>query len=419
MPKETILSSEILRQIENIRETDIVVGIPSYNNGRTIGQVLLAVNTGLAKYFPAQRAIIVNSDGGSSDDTIRIVNRSNPEDPRMIMLSHSPDPIRKIITPYQGFSGKGAAFHTVFQIAHNLNAKACAIVDSGLKSITPEWIELLVKPILQEGYDCVSPCYLRHKFDGTITNSIVYPLTRALYGKRVRQPIGGDFGFSGKLLAHYLEKDIWHANLGVHGMDIWMTTTAIAEGYRVCESFLGPRIHDSGDSSQDLSYILRHVVGTVFDLMQTYERAWFSIQGSEPCPVFGARFDVGLDPVNVNVERMVNAFRQGVADLAGIWQKFLSVDTLDGLHRLAAAKEFCYQDSLWVKTVLEFAAAHFHKRMDRDHLIKSMTPLYLGRTASFVLEARNSTAAEIENRFELLCLEYENLKPYLMEKWRN
>jgi hypothetical protein len=56
--------------------------------------------------------------------------------------------------------------------------------------------------------------------------------------------------------------------------------------------------------------------------------------------------------------------------------------------------------------------------MDREHLLKSMTPLYLGRTASFVLETQQSTAADVENRLELLCLEYENLKPYLLEKWR-
>jgi hypothetical protein len=55
--------------------------------------------------------------------------------------------------------------------------------------------------------------------------------------------------------------------------------------------------------------------------------------------------------------------------------------------------------------------------MDRTHIIKSMTPLYLGRTASFVMETFNCTAAEVENRIELLCLEFENLKPYLVECW--
>jgi hypothetical protein len=47
--------------------------------------------------------------------------------------------------------------------------------------------------------DYIAPYYLRHKYDGTITNGIIYPMTRTLYGKSVRQPIGGEFGFSGSL----------------------------------------------------------------------------------------------------------------------------------------------------------------------------------------------------------------------------
>ena len=60
-------------------------------------------------------------------------------------------------------------------------------------------------PILKGGYDYVAPLYARHKYDGTITNTVTYPLTRALYGLRIRQPIGGDFGVSGDLVRHYLD----------------------------------------------------------------------------------------------------------------------------------------------------------------------------------------------------------------------
>ena len=79
-------------------------------------------------------------------------------------------------------------------------AQALVVVDSDLRSITPEWIELLAGPILKGGFDYVTPLYARHKYDGTITNTVTYPLTRALYGRRIRQPIGGDFGVSGDLV---------------------------------------------------------------------------------------------------------------------------------------------------------------------------------------------------------------------------
>jgi len=114
-------------------------------------------------------------------------------------------------------------------MARQLGAKACVVVDADLRSITPDWIDLLIRPVLYAGYDFVAPYYHRHKWDGTITNSIVYPLTRALYGLRVRQPIGGDFGLSGRLVERYLQKNDWESDVARYGIDIWMTTVAIAE----------------------------------------------------------------------------------------------------------------------------------------------------------------------------------------------
>ena len=124
------------------------------------------------------------------------------------------------------------------------------------------------------------PLYHRHKYDGTITNSIVYPLTRALYGKSVRQPIGGDFGFSGKLAKFYLEQDVWETDVARFGIDIWMTTTAIANGFKVAQSFLGAKIHDAKDPGADLTAMLYQVVGATFDLMETYQRRSGSRSGA-------------------------------------------------------------------------------------------------------------------------------------------
>ena len=216
-------------QLEQIKEAELLIGIPSYNNVRTIGHVVRAAMAGLAKYFPKTKAVLLNSDGGSTDGTQEEVKRVQIEDYKTILTSHPVHPVHKIVTPYHGVPGKGSAFRTIFEAAKSLNAKACAVVDSDLRSITPEWMELLLRPVYEEGFDYVAPLYARHKFDGTITNSIVYPLTRVLYGKGVRQPIGGDFGFSGELAKFYLTKDVWETDVARFGIDIWMTTLAIAE----------------------------------------------------------------------------------------------------------------------------------------------------------------------------------------------
>ena len=145
----------------------------------------------------------------------------------------------------------------------------------------------------------MAPYYQRHKYDGTITNSIVYPLTRMLYGVSVRQPIGGEFGISARLIAPLPRREDWETDVARFGIDIWMTTIAIAEGFRVCQSFLGAKLHDAKDPGSDLSAMLQQVVGSVFILMQELPAvSGRSATGSRPAELFGFRFDVGLDPIH-------------------------------------------------------------------------------------------------------------------------
>ncbi|TKS59496.1 MAG: glycosyl transferase family 2 [Nitrospira sp.] len=420
MKPSVALTPETESRVQAIGEVEILVGIPSYNNADTIGHVVRAVSAGLAKYFPDRRAVLVNSDGGSSDGTPDAVSRA-VVDFGALLISDQQSRLQKIITPYHGIPGKGSAFRTIFEIARRLNARACAVVDSDLRSITPEWIELLLRPILDENYDYVAPYYLRHKYDGTITNSIVYPLTRALYGQRVRQPIGGDFGFSGRLTDHYLDQHVWESDVARFGIDIWMTTEAIASGARVCQSFLGAKIHNPKDPASDLAAMLMQVLGAVFALMEEHHSVWSSRQDSTPVKVFGFQYEVGVEPVNVNVERMIAAFQQGLADLAPIWEQVLGREMTAELMplRTVSSAEFRIPDDLWVRVIYEAALAYHACLMPREHLLKALTPLYLGRTATFVLETQGLTTVEAEGRIEQLCLAYESRKSYLVERWNH
>jgi glucosylglycerate synthase len=406
-------------RIAGLKDVEILIGVPSFNNARTIGHVVRAVEAGLTKYFPTRRAVLVNSDGGSSDGTTEIVREAGA-DLDAILLERHRGGFHKLVTPYHGIPGKGSAFRTVFEIARELGVKACAVVDSDLRSITPEWIELLIKPVLEEGYDYVSPYYMRHKYDGTITNTIVYPLTRALYGKRIRQPIGGDFGFSGRLASFYLGKDVWASDVARFGIDIWMTTTALANGFRICQAFLGAKIHDAKDPGADLSAMLHQVVGSVFDLMEEYAGVWRSVRGSAPVETFGFAYSVGLEEIHVDLERMAGMFRLGVKDLDAFYRSFLPEDVRAVLGELAARPGldgFAYADEAWVRTILSFALAYHHKVAAREHIIKSLTPLYLGKVASFVIETWDSGAEGVEARLEELCLAFEKGKSYLIERW--
>ncbi|MCD6255243.1 MAG: glycosyltransferase [Deltaproteobacteria bacterium] len=413
------LDDEAKEKVKDIGEADILVGIPSYNNERTIAQVVKAVEYGLAKYFPRFKSVLLNSDGGSTDRTREIVGEiSIYSQLDTILIEHPVHPACQVVTAYHGLPGKGSALQAILKVAHALGAKACMLVDADLRSITPEWVEYLLGPILIKGYDYVTPIYSRHKYDGTITNMIVYPLTRALYGKRVRQPIGGDFGLSRRLTEHYLKRGIWGTDVARYGIDIWMTTVAINEGFKVCQSYLGAKIHDPKDPAKSLEPMFKQVVGTVFELMERYEARWKTIDRSLPTAIYGFRSEVFPEPVNVSLESLIEKFKDGFKRHKDYLSKVLMSETFEGIAKVASLEinQFNFPIDLWVKTIYDFAIS-YHKGEERERLLEALAPIYFGRTASFIIETKDVPTYDAECLIERQCERFEALKPYLLERW--
>jgi hypothetical protein len=50
--ESVVLRKDIQAQIATIGTADILIGIPSFNNAKTIAHVVKAVQAGLVKYFP-------------------------------------------------------------------------------------------------------------------------------------------------------------------------------------------------------------------------------------------------------------------------------------------------------------------------------------------------------------------------------
>ena len=143
---------------------------------------------------------------------------------------------------------------------------------------------------------------------------------------------------------------------------------------------------------------------------------------SRPVDLFGFRFDVGLDPIEVNLERMLASFHRSCEDLCEVWALALAPDTYEavralGRHAVSQASSFRLDDDLWTRVVLDFACAHRRHQVARSHLLKSLTPLYLARVASFVNETRSLVSTEVEDRIERLCRRFESEKPYLRSRW--
>ena len=166
--------------------------------------------------------------------------------------------------------------------------------------------------------------------------------------------------------------------------------------------------------------MLVQVVSAVFDLMETYEDRWKTVEGAEDVPLFGFPHGVALEPVNVNLGRMVGIFRQGVRDLGEVWARSLEQSTLAEVTGLAdlPAETFRFPDPLWVRVVYDFALAYRRRALNREQLLRSLVPLYLGRTASFVAANMDSGADEVERATRSLADEFVREKDYLRERWK-
>ncbi len=383
---------------------DIVVGIPSFRNAATIGHVTETAAEGLRRNFPNMRALIVNADGGSEDGTRDRVRASA-------------DGMPIVTGRYEGRSGKGSAFRAIFEAVTLLGARACAVVDSDLRSITPDWIARLVGPVVRDEADYVTPLYARHKHDGTITNTIAYPLTRALYGARVRQPIGGEFGFSADLARIYLAEPVWESDVAKFGIDIFMTTTALARGVRVAQAFLGAKIHDPKDPGADLGPMFTQVVGTLLMLARQNVDVWRPVTGSHDVPVIGEIAPVEPEPVNASVRVLVEKFKAGAGDQDRAWDEILSADTRDVARKAAeTGNASAIGARFWAKAVYEIVAAA-KTRDDTEALARALLPLYFGRVAALIGEMQGLDQAAAERVVEQQALAFEQTKPYLLERW--
>jgi hypothetical protein len=398
-----------------LRPRDVAVALLTYNNASAVKTVADAVAQAVEGPLAGVPTLLLNVDAGSSDGTPDLVSGASVPS---VQFAHASSLTERLTVPFHGVPGRGAALATAFTAAHRVGARALLIVEADVTSITADWIAALARPILEEKADFVSPAYARHRYEGTITNLLIAPLIRALYGRRLRQPLGGHQAFSARLVEHLLVQPRWGA-FQREIADLWIVGTAIADGFTIAETWLGRRVVRSTTRSADLPTMIAQTLGATFQVMHAHEDLWLEVRGSEPVSEIGPPAPPGIEPGRVDIEQMRDGFRRGLRDLLPIWEHILAPETLGEVFGLDEdGGRFRFPDDLWARVVYDFALGYHYDVVHRDHLLRSLVPLYLGRTAAFVLEAEPRSAEASEALFERVAAAFERQKPYLTERWR-
>ncbi len=382
--------------LTKIADAEVIVGIPSRNTAHTIGYVLYNVVEGFKKYFLNRRkyAIIV-CDGLSNDGTpgvVRVLRKKLEENILLVPNVRAP--------------GKGAAVRTIIELtARYSSANALVFFDSDLRSITPEWTVLMIKGIERCGY--VTPYYVRHKYDATITNFIARPLTTLAYGVDIKQPIGGDFGLNRQLIETLAKSPLWTSNpwTQLFGVDIFLTHTALAKDIDVCEAFLGVKIHETKDPALNLKNMFIEVTGSLFTVLIEYDNIWTSriskkietpILIDEPKPP-----EMSPTEIRVNPDRALVELHKSLKEYKKFYETMFPQELVRKLYSSDVYERGVDADT-WLEVLVESYKAfrrdpHYYTR---EKILESMFGLWQGRLYRYYGETWNESTLEALQRID-------------------
>jgi hypothetical protein len=402
------VAPQVPDKTENADHADFVVGILPDLPQQGIAKVCEAL-----RMIPGAPKILVLAQAVGSPARDETAENSSS----VSIASWPPVSADVVSGPLQSVS---AAYHSAFSVSERLGARGCCVIASQLELDAPRWVTEFAQPLLESQCDLVVPSYAHQKFQGLLNSGIMCPLTRSLYGKRIQNPLGPDLGISQKLFQKIIASNRGSRNeAAVTHPLISLTPAAACDNLRIGQAYVGSRIYPPADWT-NVSSILVQALGPVFLEMEKRAACWQKVRGSVSVPTTGPRVNVSVDEAAPDVVRMVESFQLGVRDLQEIWGLVLPPATLLELRKLSRLEpqQFRMGDELWARIVYDFALAHRLRTMNRDHLLRSMAPLYLAWVASYANELQSAGSAAVDQRLERLCLAYEAAKAYLVSRWR-
>jgi hypothetical protein len=385
--KGVCLKPEIIEKCTKIKSVDIMVGVLCKDVETTVLNVLNVINEGLYRFFPDHKLAIVISKAKSSDKTDEAIGLFQPY-----------KNIHKIVSEDITKGGKGAGVMTIFEIAHKAEAKCVVLLDGDLLSIKPSWIETIANPVVYGRADLTVPYYIRDKNDGVITNNLVYPFTRALYGIDIRQPIAGEFALSKNLYEVLRNHPLFPPDFGI---DIFIVTTAAAEGLYVKEGLFSLKIHESTthylEPEKFLIPMFRKVTASMFELAKYYENYW----KTKPCRWMSKYnrecFSQHPIPVKINIDEMKKSFENEFITSKELMKRFLPSDQVSNIeHVINNSGNF--DAALWTKIVYHYASSYKKVKDDAEKytLLDTLKTLWLGRFVSYAKQVQEMNINEAE-----------------------
>lgn len=429
-----ILRPSAQRQLKNIGQADVVIGLPSYKNAQTAAYVASVALAGAHHYYPHLRTVLINADAGFAATTRRAVTAQAANNGSKDMV---------IASRYAGVLGQGSAIAALLDAALALDARAIVILDSYTQTITPNWVAGLAHLILENKADLVVSRYRWRLPAGGLSDLIVYPLFRALWGRSVRHPAAPDFALSPQLATAVLDEDVWETEVATFGLPPWLTTYAVLNQWRAAQSAVGEKQTFYSPPQTLVGQVERKVaqqqaaqwqsqfqtvVSVMLRLIYDYRQRWTNVDSFDSLSTL-TQF---VAPASANTSQsyptmpeidptpLLDELALGWIEYRALWQQILTPENLASIEALAALPpdRFYFPADLWAHIIYDFAVVFNKGEADPYQIINALVPLYQGRLAAFGQEVAGLSLVGYEGTVAAQAVEFEETRPYLADRWR-
>lgn len=360
----------------------IEVLLPSLNEQATIANMTAVVDSGLQRYYPNIAARIVNIDSNSTDSTVAAFTNTPTITPKLSLKCP------------EGLVGKGYGIYEGLKQAQRDDASHVLMLDADLKSATPEWVKMLLDPIVRGEAGLSAPIYTRNRYEGNGTNHFSSPLIYACFGMNFLQPIAGDFAFSRGLTDHVVS-NMQNSSDFQYGVDSVITTTALVEGFGVAQTFLGKKIHNPS-----FPKIKRIFIGEATSALHILNQARGRVVG-EVGKVPESMQE--LDQRIIDEEFVVKPSDERITSLkddAEAIGKQVDIKGILGIERpIESSAGLRVDQATWVDALGASLANVFKKDMSYGEVsdqAQALLPLYLSRVISYFEEIEGLEFQQID-----------------------
>jgi len=366
---------QVKRDLETIKDVDMVIGIPFYNEGDTLKNVISIAKDSLKD---KKQKLIVCVGDPAGEEALKQVRQCFAEE------------VVSFLMP-PGANGRGNSIRAILELARFFESDVVLLeadlVNQGESGISPDWVDRMANPIFKD-YDMAVACFARHPFEDIIGKILVSPLIAALYGIKFRDPLSGVFAISHDLVEELCsEFDQNREYVGGYGINPWLITTALKLNKKICEVNLGAKL---SPVSLGKKYIVnKEMMKALLECIKRDEDLW--LKDSEIVTVPDI-YSIGQndEPLEVccNHKELLDSFLEGIYHYENLLQKIMSKDKLIFIENMTQAYAYPeYSPDFWAKIVYKFLLTDsFCHEILQEDLLELFLAIYNGIVASMIMQ---------------------------------